>query len=383
MDQATGKKTKYEIIMDDILTRIRNNDFSYDVAVCTEKQLMEQYDVSRITAIRAITDLEQRGLLYRKRGVGSFVTHNALDILNGGPKASAKSKMVSLLLPFDMTQGGLFDAVKMINESLNAGGYLMSIYVSDISATKEKANIRLLLSQNISGLIYYPMRDKIYLELLNEFIFNNIPVVVIDKVTDCPYIHNVVSDNFEGGRLLTEHLISLGHTNIGFLTTAPVEETSSVRNRLGGYLKQLSTSGILPNIHNLSTVPYDVTEEDVLSGQSQFCNAIRHMYISGVTAILSENDRVAQLAILACKQMHLRVPEDISICGFDDSDLAKEHQITSVRQDFRAIGEQAGNILLSALSSPAAPASKATIPVELVIRTSTAAPREGTPSQAI
>ena len=73
MKQENSNKPKYEIIKEDILAQIRKNDFSYSEPLCTEKQLSEQYQVSRITAKHALTDLEQMGVLYRKRGVGSFV----------------------------------------------------------------------------------------------------------------------------------------------------------------------------------------------------------------------------------------------------------------------------------------------------------------------
>ena len=85
------KKPKYEVIIDDILAKSRNNDFSYETVLCTEMQLTEEYGVSRITAKRALTDLEQRGVLYRKRGVGSFVARNALSNLNPQPQPTAAS----------------------------------------------------------------------------------------------------------------------------------------------------------------------------------------------------------------------------------------------------------------------------------------------------
>lgn len=376
MKPEDNKKPKYEVITDDILTRIRNNDFSYDTVLCTEMQLAEEYGVSRITAKRALTDLEQRGILYRKRGVGSFVARNALNNLGKQPQPTAASKIVSFLLPFDITKGNMFDTIKIVNETLNNNGYLMSIYISDISQAKEKANIRMLLSQNISGLIYYPVRDNINLNLINELIFAKIPVIIIDKHTDCPYIHNVTSDNFEGGRLLVEHLTSLGHKNIGFLTTAPAEETSTVRNRFGGYLQQLLSAGITPDPANIICTPYEVTEEDIESPNSAFCDAIRKLYINGVTAFLTENDRVAQLAILACRKLNIRVPEDISICGFDDQVVAQENNITTIRQDFTAIGQQISELMLDSMNGNPCMAQRITVPVELVVRGSTGRPKQ-------
>lgn len=376
MEQNTSSKPKYETIMEDLLARIRSNAFSYDDVFCTEKQLSEQYSVSRITAKRAITDLEQRGILYRKRGVGSFVARNALNNSNVTPKLAGDFKMISFLLPFDITKGNLFQTIEVVNTRLSAAGYFMSLYITDTSSAKEKAYIRLLLSQNVSGLIYYPMRDKINLSLLNEFVFAGIPVVVIDKTTDCPYIHNIICDNYEGGRLLAEHLISLGHRNITFFANAPIEETSSVRNRFAGYLNQMQSAGIPLTSNHLVYFSHDITDADALSDElTPFQNSIRQIYNLGTTAIIAENDRVAQLIYMACGKIGLRIPEDISLCGFDDTDISRELDLTTIKQDFAAIGEQISQLLLTALSVPSTPGQKITVPVELICRGSAKAPR--------
>ena len=370
-----NSKPKYEVIMEDLLAKIHSKDFSYDTVFCTEKQLSEQYKVSRITAKRAITDLEQKGILYRKRGVGSFVARNALNNMNRPVVSGSNSKIISFLLPFDSAKGNMFQTMGVVKDLIDRNGYFMSIYISDISSAREKANIKLLLSQNISGLVYYPIRDKIYLDLLNKFVYMGIPVVVIDKSTDCPYIHNVVSDNFEGGRLLTDHLIQLGHRNIGFFTTAPLDETSSVRNRFAGYLHQLQAAGIKPNLEHFVHYPYDLTEEAALAeGRNPFHNAIQSMYNAGITAIIAENDLVAYFIHMACRKIGLRIPEDISLCGFDNTEFSQKLDITSVKQDFPAIGEHIGRILMESISNPAAPIRKITVPVELVIRSSSGAP---------
>lgn len=374
MKQENSSKPKYEIIKDDILTQIRKNNFSYSEPLCTEKQLSHQYQVSRITAKHALTDLEQMGVLYRKRGVGSFVAPNAANNLNRlVPPKHITSKMVSFLLPFDITKGGMFQTVEVVNNTLNANGCIMSIYVS---GAKEKSNLRLLLSQNLSGLIYYPERDKIHLELLNEFVFMNIPIIVIDKTTDCPYIHNIVSDNFEGGRLLGEHLIQLGHRNITFFTTAPLEETSTVRNRFAGFLRALHEAGIQPASSNFVYYPQKLTEEDCLvQNNSPLQDTLRTLYQAGVTAIIAENDRVAQLISMACTAMNIRIPEDISLCGFDNDDAIRNLNITTIGQNFTRMGQEIGRIFTEFMNNPDYPIQKITIPVELFPRSSTNVPR--------
>ncbi len=379
MEQSNSSLPKYEQIMQDLLQQIRSGNFTYDVPICTERQLCDDYDVSRITAKRAITELEHRGVLFRKRGAGSFVVRNAANNLDtASPVTVTDSKTIAFLLPFDISKGGVFVAVEAVNHVLNEKGYFLSIHISSPSFAKEKNNLKLLLSQNISGLIYYPIRDKINLNLLNDFVFQGKPVVVMDKDINCPYIHNVISDNFQGGWLLAEHLVSLGHKNIAFVTTAPIDDTSSVRNRFGGYLRYLQSIGIKPSPGNLVYFPYQLTDEaDNNPDYDTYCHQLKQLHDSGISAIICENDQVAYFSYKAFKRLGLSVPKDISICGFDNNEwsLRPEAGITTINQDFPSIGEKIGEVLLESVKNPSAQIQRITLPVSLVVRGSTG-PRE-------
>lgn len=159
-------KPKYEIIKEALLERIRTGQFSSDAVFCTEKMLSEQYEVSRITAKRAIEDLEQQGILYRKRGVGSFVSQKIPPVSSSASETDSKSKMVSLLLPFATTQGNISETIGSLSAALAEKGYFLSIHITGSSSPKERATLELLRSQNIAGLVYYPKRDNIHLEQL-------------------------------------------------------------------------------------------------------------------------------------------------------------------------------------------------------------------------
>ncbi len=373
------KKNLYEIIIDDIYSKIQKGDFSYDEPICTEKQLSLQYNVSRITAKRAITDLEHQGILYRKRGVGSFVVRDAETKKAIAASPPQVSNSFTFILPFDVAKGGLIDTITEVSANLNKFGYFMGMYITGDNVSKEKYTIKQLLDQNIAGIVYYPKSNKIYLDLLNNFVIGGKPVVIIDKTTDCSYIHNVVSDNFEGGKLLTEHLISLGHKKIGFLSNASIDETSSVRDRFGGYIHTLRKSGISANMENVVNGLGFLSEQIAISHTSkpQLNSVIKRLYDSGVTAIEAENDQVAYSVILSCRELGLNVPEDISICGFDNTVWAQKTEmgITTVSQDFPEIGRQISQILLASLKDPSYPAQKITVPVKLITRGSTQAPK--------
>ena len=112
METTAEKKTPfYQIIIDDILAQIAAGSFSYDQPICTENSLIEQYGFSRITVRRAMTELENRGILYRKRGVGSFVCHPE-ELAPALPETSSSpaGKLFAFVFPFHVSKTGLTDA---------------------------------------------------------------------------------------------------------------------------------------------------------------------------------------------------------------------------------------------------------------------------------
>ena len=173
-----------------------------------------------------------------------------------------------------------------------------------------------------------------------------------------------------------EHLIRLGHRNITFFTAAPLEETSTVRNRFAGFLHALHEAGIQPNPSNYIYYPHKLTEGDCLvQSNGPLQDTLRTLYQAGTTAIIAENDHVAQLIHIACNSIGIRIPEDISLCGFDNDDAIRNLDITTIGQDFPRMGQEIGRIFTESMNNPDYPIQKITLPVELFPRSSTKAPR--------
>ena len=375
---ASSGKSLYELIIEDLQNRIRSGDFSYEEPFCTEKQLSQTYQVSRITAKRAITELESQGILYRRRGAGSFVASSS-PLFSGNKNSSQTSSLPSsyaLLLPFDVTRGGIIDTVEVISDSLGSRGGSLGIYITNQNSSREKQMLKQLSLHPLTGLIYYPVSNQIYLDNLNSYILSGKPVIILDKTTDCPYLHNITSDNLEGGRLLTRHLLSLGHKKISFLTMAPIENTSSVRDRFAGFLEEIKKAGISPSSNCLFTAPAhsgsDADTENFLT------DAVKKLVEQGTTAIIAENDIVAYAVWKACRTLQIRVPEDISLCGFDNNSWSRQPDsgITTISQDFAAIGSQVSSLLEKLEENPSLPCQKIVVPIHLEIRESTAPPKK-------
>ncbi|MER7698930.1 MULTISPECIES: LacI family DNA-binding transcriptional regulator [unclassified Streptomyces] len=191
-------------------------------------------------------------------------------------------------------------------------------------------------------------------------------------------------DNRGGGRRLAEHLIALGHRRIGYVAGPP--ERTTTRHRLEGHREALRAAGPDaapaaggeqtgsgrqgPGGQDLLTVhgPYDRR-----SGYEATLELLRRA--PDVTAIVAANDTVALGACAAVRDQGMRIPQDISVAGFDDLPFSVDAvpALTTVRLPLFEAGARAGRLAMGKEDPP--PGGIATIAAELMIRGSTAAPR--------
>jgi LacI family transcriptional regulator len=197
-----------------------------------------------------------------------------------------------------------------------------------------------------------------------------VPLVVIDPAgspaTDAP---TVGATNWAGGMAATEHLLGLGHRRIGFIEGPPRLLCS--RARLDGYRAALDVAGV--PVEDELIVPGDFYHESGFTG----CNRLLDL-ADPPTAVFAASDQMALGAIEALRRRGLRVPEDMSVVGFDDLPEVRwsAPPLTTVRQPLSDMGKLAARAVLD-LARDVAPASpRVELATELVVRASTGAPRE-------
>ncbi|MFJ6633996.1 LacI family DNA-binding transcriptional regulator [Streptomyces sp. NPDC091376] len=188
-------------------------------------------------------------------------------------------------------------------------------------------------------------------------------------------------DNRGGGRRLAEHLITLGHRRIGYVA-GPAERTTT-RHRLEGHRAALAAvsaaggadggagTGPVPDDQDRLTIhgPYDRR-----SGYDATLELLRRD--PDLTAIVAANDTVALGACAAVRDLGLRIPEDVSVAGFDDLPFSVDAvpALTTVRLPLHEAGVRAGRLAMGKEAPP--PGGIATIGAELMARESTAPPRK-------
>lgn len=371
---ADRPRTLYQVVIDEILAAIERGAFSFDQPICTENKLMEQFGVSRITARRAMTELENRGILYRKRGVGSFV---ARDVYQKRPKAGPTSKLFAFIFPFNLSRSGLSAAFQAANQTLLQNGCAASIYITEGDAeARGRAFLSQLIHSDIAGVAYYPKTADIHQELLNHLIFQGKPVIIIDLPSPSRYIASVSSDNYGGSVQLMEHLLALGHRRIAYASGLPPYERKTLSDRFDGYILSLARAGLPVDssliVTTLSEGFRRQPGEDALP--TQLHTTVRSLMARGVTAVLCEHDQLAYEMAIACRELRIKVPEQLSICGFDHSEWAHmlPDGITTMRQNMEEVGQKTAELLLEAFDGHMAEARQVIIPTRLVVGGTTA-----------
>lgn len=190
------------------------------------------------------------------------------------------------------------------------------------------------------------------------------PTILVDaNATGFP---SIGVDDRLGGEIATRHLIDLGHRRVGFIGQPDVNPFGSLacHRREQGYRTALRKAGIK-------------FERDFLRHGDHLKTAARQMALdllsqpNRVTAIVASSDVQALGVIEAATSIGLSVPEDLSVVGYDDLDIAEQANLTTIRQPLEASGERAASLLIQAISYPQPVGGVEVLPIELIVRGST------------
>jgi DNA-binding LacI/PurR family transcriptional regulator len=249
-----------------------------------------------------------------------------------------------------------------IEQTANDHGYSVFLADSNADPVREKKVVQAFAERRLDGIIVTSSRvGALYLPLLAEMM---VPIVLVNDQHPGAFVHSVMIENLEGMRAAAEHLAGLGHRRIAYLGDR-LGYQSDVE-RFAGYRAALDTAG-LPAAPEL-VVHGDGKPEAAMTAMEQLL-ALDHP----PTAVCCYNDMSALGAMRQCRARGLRVPEDISIAGFDDLFFASYTQppLTTVRQPMRRMGQLAMENLFKLMSGEESVA-QIKVKAELIVRESTA-----------
>ncbi len=331
---AGDVKAKYRRIYEEVHDAIITGRYGLGQQIPTEAELAAQYGASRPTVARALRDLEHRGYLVRRQGVGSFV----------GEGQRSASRLLGLILPRPGLGifAGMCDAIVRESEAAGHGVLLAGNLMAgrDVALPREEAFCEQMIARKVAGVFFGPLDVHSSQMTLNEQIAERlekarIPLVLLDRdIYDYPRRSGydlVGIDNRREGAGITEHLLALGCRRIEFLTHDWPVSTASAR--IEGYKDALARYGV-------GWEPGWVHAWD--ADDRQFVRNL--MRSPHAEAFVCVNDAMAA--------SRLPVP------------------LTTVRQPAGHLGAVAVRMLLERLANPGLPARQTMLSCELVVRES-------------
>jgi len=290
--------------------------------------------VSRILNGTAVVSDDKRAAVDEAIARLGFVPNPVARGLAGGRTLSIGVVTQAIDSPF---YGG---ALRGIEEELGRAGYSPLFVSGHWNAAHEARCIDTLRSRRVDGLIVLDGRMG---DAALSAVAQSLPVVVTGRALKAPGLYALHFDNFEGGRLATHHLLSLGHRRIAFITGDPRHGDAKERQR--GYRAALEAAGLA--FDPALVVPGNYTED---SGRL----AVERLLDSreAFTAIFAANDQMAFGATLALHRRHLHVPGDVSLVGFDDlqSAVYSIPPLSTVHHPVYELGHLAASAMLQLLA---------------------------------
>jgi LacI family transcriptional regulator len=305
----------------------------------TIKDIAKYTGYSIATVSRVIND---KGIYYSSDTYDKI--QKATEILGYHPNAIArglKTKKTSNIAFFEPWIGEFFSEVFLgTQDAANHGDYSAAIFSSDYKVEQEKKNIDSVLSNRFDGIIVCSaILDK---NNLAKILQHNIPLVIIEKFLNNPNIPYVSIKNRIVTKKAIDYLVNLGHKKIGFVSQTL--EIGKHKNRFKGYKDSLEENGL--KFSNDRLIVMEKLEKENFETSYRFIqNNISK--IKKCSAIFVTSDIIAISAIKALNDFGFKIPNDLSIMGFDGLNLARyiHPSLTTIVQPRFEMGYKAMHIL--------------------------------------
>ncbi len=329
-----------------ILCKIKDSTLIPGDLLPPEIELASLYGVSRTTMRRALSELAKDGFLERTPGKGTFVKQSN----------SSNLEVVALICPFH--QSYMNKLASGITKGLKSEGYELIIRDSEHDLELEAREIESVINMKVQGIILWPTNSKASganprsIELLSR---TSHPSVIVDQYIDG--LDTVTTDHYGGGYLLGKHLAANGYSRMAFVTNHLTLPTS-VRARWEGFQEALYHNELRPAANSLFT---------------GWPNDFEHwLKTFRPDALFCATDFIAVEVISYLNKAGIRVPEEIAVVGYDDIPSASSMlpPLTTVHQDFYAVGLSVASLLKRRIRKPSAPSKHVTLPVEVQVRAS-------------
>ena len=318
---------KYRQLKEIIKKEINKGKLKPGDRIPAEERIAEKYEVSLGTVRQAMAELANEGLIYKEQGRGTFVAE----------KKREKTFTIGLLLT-DIGNPFFSQLARSIQEKAHTLEYSVIYYNTNDQLLRETESIDMLIKRLVDGVILVPVLKDGEERLMQKLRENDIPFVYLDRYLNEPASDYIIIDNLSGVRQAMEYLISLGHRRIGCISAQPF--TQVLEQRVKAYKKIVRENNfVTDSLVQISNLPDDKGGYDAANKLLSTKNR--------PTAIFATNDIIAIGAYKAAKNRGIRIPQDLSLIGFDDIEASShlEVPLTTITQPINEMGKVAMKIL--------------------------------------
>lgn len=347
---------KYQQVKEYVLLQIEKNKLGENGRIPSESEFSKLLDVSSITVRKALAELVNEGVIYRVRGRGSFVTGR----LNG-PADKASPYVTLIISGTELHDSSYMQIIKGIQSYLSQQDCKLIIEFVENDFQRERELILKLAQSETRGLLIYSADPDGAKGYLNELRKKQIPHVMLDRSPSGYSIDSVTCNNHDGAYEAVQYLIAQGHRTIGFASYD--FHLGTEVDRYNGYRHAMADAGLAPSQDRRffqRELDYDKMADLIHRGE--------------LTALFCANDRRALDVIDQLSMLGIRIPEQLSVLGFDDFEGSKFAKVplTTVKQYFETLGFEGAKLLFDR-SRDMTPDSykKILLSTDLVIRDST------------
>ncbi|WP_316245505.1 GntR family transcriptional regulator [Gorillibacterium timonense] len=376
----SSSKPMYEQIFEELRERIEQGSYQVGERVPSEKELCDEFGVSRITSKKALEMLAADDYIVRKPGRGSFVSdakpqrqshplNHSSSIHSthlGRSKENNKGQLIGLVITNFSDMYGT-ELLYGLEEASRENGAFLVVRRSFGIAEQEEQIIREMLELGVDRLIIFPAQGEYFSAEILKLVIEKFPFVMVDRYLKGIPASSVSTDNVKAAKEGAIHLFELGHRDIAFLTTPPVN-TTAIEERIEGIVEAHAEYGILVNREQwlesfVSTMPNVFDPEARVQDAEMLVDHLkRHPQI---TALFAAEYNIALLAEAAAAKLGLRIPEDLSIICFDSPKSSDSFRFTHIRQDQFEMGKQACEMVLD-MNRNESPVNRILLPATLV-----------------
>jgi LacI family transcriptional regulator len=332
--------------------------------VSTIKDVAALAGVSFTTVSHVLNDTRPVSADARRRVLAAVEEIGYLPSAVARSLRKSETKIVGVLVP-NVNNPFFAELVVGVEECCRLAGYSVFLCNSDNDPKRQQQYMRTLLEKRIDGLLLSSAGDAAALARI--FKLATVPSVTVDRLVPGARADRVSVNNADGAYKAVKHLLDLGHRHIACISGPAEFEVTG--ERVDGWRRAQMDMGVTPDESLL-------IESDFSSAGGYEAARSLLRARSAMTALFASNDMMALGALRAAAEMGLKVPQQLSIVGFDDVELSSfvYPALTTVGCSIKELGREAARVLIDRIENPAAPLKDVLLTPRLVVRESTSAP---------